>query len=517
MQTLTRSQKTILVILGISALVVMILAALVVIQTFPSTLPEVAVITQAAQRETVSPGLVVSNAPAPTTASPTPTPQYAPLNYTVQSGDSLSTIASQFGVTVEELYIWNELDSDLIQPGWKLIVSAPGSSNSSEAQEPPITVPATTEVAEATIPTTTNQPGIEISEHWVESGETLESIAIIYQLSAADLRIANYMVGEALITGQRLIIPTGTISPAPFQFSILEGDLYATYPQTYEAEGFTLHTTPYTYPALNPERLAEMELEALQHIESLFQTNLVGHFDVFIAGSVFTPPNRTLRGRSYSLNRQTLYLHDGSGNAADQIYIATHELTHLFAWNVFGAPVSVMLSEGAAVYSGMQAISGQGHMPLDTFCAAYLKVGQLPRVSGSLSFEGHILDLQNYYAAGCFVGHLIETYSPQSFGLLYPSGNFESVYGKSTSELETEWRDILAMEPVPTGLSPERLVNSVARLEGIYLDFFSGFSGTASQMEAYRELDLARLALLSGDLDGFDEQLILYEAALQVQ
>ena len=345
--------------------------------------------------------------------------------------------------------------------------------------------------------------------------KSLESIANHYQVSITDLRAANHMVGDALLPGQRLLIQNAPVSSNFFQFAVLEGDLYAAYPLAYETDRFTLHTTPGTYPALNLEQLAVMELEALQHIETLFQAGLSERFDVFVAGSVFAPPNRALRGRSFSLNLQTLYLHDGTGNAADQRYIATHELTHVFTWNVYGAPVSVMLSEGAAVYSGMQVIRGQGHLPIETFCAAYLQAGQLPRVSGSLSYEGHILDLQNYYAAGCFVGHLIEAYGPYSFGQLYPSGDFEAVYGKSAGELEDEWRGVLAMEPVPASLSPERLVSAVSRLERAYLNFFTSFSGAEVQMGAYRELDLARLALLSGVLEGFDEQLILYEAALQ--
>ena len=510
MQSLTRTQKTILIILGICALAVVILAALVIIQNTPPPLPEATLSSSPVFTETRSSIPESAVTPSPIAAISTATPQPTPLTYTVESGDTLSSIASQFSVTVEELYNWNHLTTDIIQPGLLLYVSPPITDGIVST-----TATVITEIAASATPIMTSQTESEASEHWVANEETLDNIAALYQLTPTDLRAANYMVGDALIPGQRLVIPSTPATSNLFQFSVLEGDLYTAYPQVYETERLTLHTTPNTYPALNEEALAAMELSALQHIETLFQSELTSHFDVFVAGSVYAPPDRTLRGRSFSLNLQTLFLHDGTGNTADQQYIATHELTHLFTWNVFGAPVSTMLSEGAAVYSGMQAIRGQGHLPLETFCAAYLQAGLLPRVSGSLSFEGHILDLQNYYAAGCFVGYLIEVYGPYNFGQLYPSGDFEAVYGKDASELEDDWREVLALELIPTGLSPERLISSVSRLERAYLNFFSDFSGTTVQLGAYRELDLARLALLSGDLDTFEEQLILYEAALQ--
>jgi LysM repeat protein len=507
-QSMNRTQKIILAILATCALAVVILAVVVVVKNMPPALPGAASASQTAFDGTSSNNPESGSTPSPLPGTPTITASPTPATYTVQAGDTLTSIAELFGVTVEDLYSWNGLSSDIIQPGWQLTVTAP----LAELLTPTTAV---TEVTAVETPTTTSAPLVEATQHWVTNEDMLESIASLYQLTPADLRAANYMVGDALLPGMRLVIP-GTLAPAlPYQFSVLEGDLLSAYPLQYQADRLTLHTAPNTYPSIDPEALAVLELSALEHIEGLFKTTLNQHFDVFVAGSVFAPPDRALRGRSFSLNRQTLFLHDGTGNAADQLYIATHELTHLFSWNVFGAPVSTMLSEGAAAYSGMEAIRGQGHLPVEIFCAAYLQAGQLPRVSGSLSFEGHILDLQNYYAAGCFVGYLIEVYDPYNFARLYPTGDFETVYGKSASDLEDEWRGVLALESIPAGLSPERLVSSVTRLERTYLDFFSGFSGTTVQLGAYRELDLARLALLSGDLDAFDALLILYEAALQ--
>ena len=66
-------------------------------------------------------------APATPTAIPTPeaTPTPVVITYTVQTGDTLSAIAANFGVTVEELVRANDIaDSSRIQVGQVLVIPA---------------------------------------------------------------------------------------------------------------------------------------------------------------------------------------------------------------------------------------------------------------------------------------------------------------------------------------------------------------------------------------------------------
>jgi LysM repeat protein len=63
--------------------------------------------------------------PAPTTGpsvTPTPTPSPSAKSYVVVSGDTLSKIATKFGITVAALKLANGLTSDLISIGKKLII-----------------------------------------------------------------------------------------------------------------------------------------------------------------------------------------------------------------------------------------------------------------------------------------------------------------------------------------------------------------------------------------------------------
>ncbi len=73
-----------------------------------------------------------TTAPPATQQVPTTAAATAPLaepagTYVVQSGDTLSVIADQFGVSTEALQAANGLnDVDTIQPGQELVIPAPG-------------------------------------------------------------------------------------------------------------------------------------------------------------------------------------------------------------------------------------------------------------------------------------------------------------------------------------------------------------------------------------------------------
>jgi LysM repeat protein len=327
------------------------------------------------------------------TPTPTQTATPAPFTYIVQAGDTLDNIAERFDTNVGVLVAVNHLTSSIIYVDQQLLIAW-------ELPGVPPGVDGTVIVS----------PGN--TTYLVSPGDTLESIASNYGIGVPALRAANHMAGDTLLPGQQLLIPVPGEDPGipAYQFSVLEGDLAAAYPLTWETSRFTLHYRPDTFVAIDPLAVSELVGNGLANDEYLFQTSLVDHFDVYVAGSIFEPPSRALRGRSYSYDLRYHFLHDGSGNVADQQYIATHELTHLFTWNVFGMPASTMLSEGAATYAGMAMIAGSSHLPLETFCATYMQAGALPFISNSLSYNGHNIDLENYYASGCFVGYLLQVY-----------------------------------------------------------------------------------------------------------
>lgn len=374
-------------------------------------------------------------------------------------------------------------------------------------------------------PTSTPLAASETITHVVAPNEVLGGIALEYGVTVEAILEANDLDDpDSVWAGTVLIIPGADYEPtpdetpvvvdetpdateAPWSFSIIEGDLASAYPATVDTARFTIHYTPGTYPDDDIENVEAMLDRGLAHIERRLQANLSGTFDVYVAGSVFASPNQALRGRSFSAARHYFFLHDGTGNQADQQYIATHEMTHLFSWNTFGRPVSAMLSEGIAVHAGMTLIADSDHMPIETFCKAYRQAGQLPRVSGSLGFYGHIRDLENYYTAGCFVQYLVETYGPAAFGELYPTGDYTTVYGKSLSALEQEWLATLDSNVKDVTFEPQELIDAVNAVSRAYSELFDGFSGTPEEQAAYENVDQARIALLEGHFTDVDTYL----------
>lgn len=100
--------------------------------------------------------------------------------YTVKRGDSLWDIANQYNVSVNDIVDYNNLGTTLLQIGQQLLI--PNSSGITEDDEMGIT-------------------------YVVKSGDTLWSIAKRYNVSVDDLKNANNITNNLLTVGQNLIIP----------------------------------------------------------------------------------------------------------------------------------------------------------------------------------------------------------------------------------------------------------------------------------------------------------------------
>jgi len=131
--------------------------------------------------------------PTPTSALPTPTltPTFTPtlppyITYIVGEGDSLWSIALEFGVTVEALMEVNGLSEDtILDVGQELLIPLP--------------------LEEATPQPTSSPEGIIYT---VAPGDSLWSIALEFGVTVEALMEANGLSEDSILDiGQELIIP----------------------------------------------------------------------------------------------------------------------------------------------------------------------------------------------------------------------------------------------------------------------------------------------------------------------
>ena len=131
------------------------------------------------------------------TAGPSPTP--TPVIYVVQQGDSLFTIAGQFGANMcTMMAINNILDPSFLSVGQSIII--PG---------PDVELPTST-------PLPTGLPRGARLEYVVQCGDTLESIASQFNSTGEDIATENDIAtSNDLQIGQTIIVRVNIATPTP--------------------------------------------------------------------------------------------------------------------------------------------------------------------------------------------------------------------------------------------------------------------------------------------------------------
>jgi len=151
---------------------------------------------------TITPSPTLTPTPTPTplpTETPTPIP---PIEYVVQSGDSLLAIGLEFDLTIDELIAYNQLESEFIVEGQSLFIPPPTPTPG----PPPTAIPGQ--------PTAT---AAAFTLHTVRSGDTLSTIAEKYGVGVSEIRAANEIPedSESIQVNQVLTIPQATPTPTP--------------------------------------------------------------------------------------------------------------------------------------------------------------------------------------------------------------------------------------------------------------------------------------------------------------
>ncbi len=162
------------------------------------------------------------------TLTPTPAPTLASIKYTVKKGDTLSTIAQKYKVSVESIRAANNLTDDTIRAGDILLipVAAPaptpaalggGGGPTSEPTNTPLVLVTPTLIAFGQTPTpatpTTPTPTPGVVAYTVKQGDTLLAIAAVFSTTVQSIIDLNKLDGPNIRAGEALTVPVGAWTP----------------------------------------------------------------------------------------------------------------------------------------------------------------------------------------------------------------------------------------------------------------------------------------------------------------
>jgi membrane-bound lytic murein transglycosylase D len=159
---------------------------------------------QAAEAKRAEVKAVVASEPAETTPAVAET-NNAP--YTVRKGDYLTKLAREHGVSVAQLVAWNELETETVVPGQRLVFQAPAGApevSRKQLKSPAKTVAATaTTAARPTLDKRIPTPQV----HLVQPGDTLFNLSRRFGVSVQTLRELNHLTSDEVKLGQKLLVP----------------------------------------------------------------------------------------------------------------------------------------------------------------------------------------------------------------------------------------------------------------------------------------------------------------------
>jgi len=176
------------------------------------------------------------------------------ITYRVKSGDYLGRIASRYGTTVAKIKRWNNLKSNNIRVGQRLIIYRGGNA--------PATASASSSSSAQTSATVSGG-----TTYTVKSGDALSTIAERYKVSVSQLKQWNNLKNNNIRVGQKLIVSQEAVSaeskqeaskPASQQSStVKKNDTSVDYIEYTVKDGESLYLIAKKYPGVSAQNIMD--------------------------------------------------------------------------------------------------------------------------------------------------------------------------------------------------------------------------------------------------------------------
>jgi LysM repeat protein len=177
--------------------------------------------------------------------------------HTVQSGETLFSISRNYGVTIAEIQQWNNLQDTNLSTGMELLIHPPDDTAQAETPEVPDITEMEQEEEERQSIVRRGGDSALSTFYVVRSGDSLYRIASMHGLSVDELMALNDLQSDMLRVGQQLVVPSDR-SAAP---SVAEGDESST-PQGRFAQ-YRVQSGESGESILDKFRMSRQELAAL--------------------------------------------------------------------------------------------------------------------------------------------------------------------------------------------------------------------------------------------------------------
>ncbi len=163
--------------------------------------------------------------------------------YRVKSGDYLGRIASRHRCTVAQIKRWNNLSSNNIRVGQRLVIYRGGSA------------PASASSATSSSSSTSTAAPANATTYTVKSGDVLGKIAERHGCTVAQLKAWNNLSSNNIRVGQKLIVSGSASSSAPkAQSTATQSGEYITYTVK---EGDSFYSIAKNYPGVSAQNIMD--------------------------------------------------------------------------------------------------------------------------------------------------------------------------------------------------------------------------------------------------------------------